>query len=105
MLIMSAPDALLRGLAESRTNLLPLAFHVSYWNNLGWTDPYSLDAATTRQRAYAATLPAEVYTPQLVVGGRIDLVGSDRDAVEAAIRRSLNAASNDYCRNAPWRGR
>jgi hypothetical protein len=51
-------------LAHDRPDVLPLAFHVSYGNRLGWRDPYSLDAATDRQGRYAALLPRNpVYTP------------------------------------------
>lgn len=57
--------------------ILPLAFHVDYWNDLGWTDPFSAPAFTARQRAYASSLHSSLYTPQLVVTGRVDLVGSD----------------------------
>jgi hypothetical protein len=81
-------DALLRELSRTRADVLPLAFHVTYWNNLGWRDPFSFDGATQRQRAYAAALPSEVYTPQLVVDGRADVVGSDRASATAAIRRA-----------------
>ena len=42
-------DAFLTDLARGRRDVLPLAFHVTYWNSLGWRDPYSLDAATSRQ--------------------------------------------------------
>ncbi len=80
-------DALLVDLARNRPDVLPLAFHVTYWNRLGWRDPYSLDAATDRQRRYAALLPSnQVYTPQIVVDGSRDVVGSDRDRVLGAIR-------------------
>jgi hypothetical protein len=81
-------DALLRELSRTRADVLPLAFHVTYWNNLGWRDPFSFDGATQRQRAYAATLPSEVYTPQLVIDGRADVVGSDRESTATAIRRA-----------------
>lgn len=84
-------DALLRELA-GRDDVLPLAFHVTYWNSLGWRDPFSLDLATARQRRYAAVLGTEVYTPQLVVDGRIDVVGSDRRGVAAALRQGASAA-------------
>jgi hypothetical protein len=78
-------DALLTELAR-RPDVLPLAFHVTYWNNLGWKDPYSFDAATARQRAYQRQLDADnIYTPQMIVDGRTDVVGSDRRAVERAI--------------------
>ncbi len=84
-------DALLTELA-ARPDLLPLAFHVTYWNALGWRDPFSLEAATARQRAYAVTLGEDtVYTPELVVNGRRAVVGSDRAAVAAA----LESASRD----------
>jgi len=72
-------DAFLTGLARQRRDVLPLAFHVTYWNSLGWKDPYSLDAATARQREYASHLGYDgVYTPQMVVDGTTGFVGSDR---------------------------
>jgi hypothetical protein len=80
-------DTLLHRLATSDVTLLPLAFHVTYWNYLGWRDPYSLEAATERQKAYARlTGAASVYTPQLIVDGRRDVIGSDQRAVMEAIR-------------------
>lgn len=78
-------DHLLVELAE-RQDILALAFHVTYWNNLGWRDPFSLDEATARQRAYQRSLGGEtIYTPQMVIDGRIDVVGSDRPAVSHAL--------------------
>ena len=81
-------DALLAELAASRYDVLPLGFHVDYWNQLSWRDRFSSQAATARQRDYAASLGAGVYTPQLVVDGSLQAVGSDRDAVLAAIRQA-----------------
>lgn len=82
-------DAIVSELARSRPDLLPLAFHVTYWNNLGWQDPFSFQAATDRQRRYvAASVSPNVYTPAMVVDGRRDVVGSDRPAVEAALARA-----------------
>jgi len=79
-------EAVLGGLVATRPDLLPLAFHVTYWDRLGWKDRYSLPAATARQRGYAAGFGADsVYTPQLVVDGARHVVGSDRRAVAAAI--------------------
>ncbi|MFE0756642.1 DUF1223 domain-containing protein [Inquilinus sp. NPDC058860] len=78
-------DALLATLAD-RPGVLPLAFHVDYWNRLGWTDPFSSAWATARQSAYAAQMGSgQVYTPQAVVDGGRDVVGSDREAMESAI--------------------
>ena len=72
--------------------MLALAFHVDYWDRLGWPDPYSSPEATARQRDYAAYLgEAQVYTPQIVVDGREGMVGSRRTEVIAAI----DAAAGD----------
>jgi hypothetical protein len=79
-------DAYLSELSRDRPDVLPLAFHVTYWNSLGWQDPYSLDAATQRQAQYAARFGESAYTPQMVVDGRKGLVGSNRRAAEAAIK-------------------
>jgi len=82
-------EALLTELAHHRADLLPLAFHVTYWNNLGWEDRYSLPAATERQRDYAHTRGSgDVFTPELVVDGTASVIGSDRHAAEAALRRA-----------------
>ena len=77
-------DALLTRLA-GRADLLPLAFHVTYWNALGWRDPYSFEAATERQAAYATELGGGSYTPEIVVDGRHGMVGSAAREVEASI--------------------
>jgi hypothetical protein len=69
-----------------RPNVLPLSFHVDYWDDLGWRDRYSLASATARQRVYARTLRrSSVYTPQAVIDGSRDIVGSQRAAVMEAI--------------------
>jgi hypothetical protein len=80
-------EAVLADLAQSRPDVLALAFHVTYWDRLGWADRYGLAAATARQRHYAAQfLQSEVYTPELVIDGWRQAVGSDRPAVLAALR-------------------
>jgi hypothetical protein len=87
-------DALLAELA-SRPEVLALSWHVDYWDRLGWKDPYSSAVATARQRDYARLRgTGEVYTPQIVVDGRWQAVGSDRAAVEEAIgaARHMSAA-------------
>ena len=88
-------DALLARLAE-RPDVLALDLHVTYWNQLGWHDPFSLEAATARQRDYAARLGLdEIYTPQLVAGGRHQVVGSDAAAVGAALAAAKAEAGPD----------
>lgn len=87
-------DAFLTDLARQRRDVLPLAFHVTYWDYLGWKDPYSLDAATARQRAYARYLGDDgVYTPQMVVDGATGFVGSSRsrglEAIAGAVRKPV----------------
>ena len=73
------------GQAEGRA-VVPLAFHVDYWNDLGWADPFSLPAWTERQRQYADALGDDrVYTPELVIGGGVGVVGSQTGAVGNAI--------------------
>jgi hypothetical protein len=84
-------DALLAELAN-RPDVLALSFHVDYWDRLGWKDPSSSREATARQEQYARLLNIDaVYTPQIVVDGRREAVGSDRAAVE----RALDAARRE----------
>jgi hypothetical protein len=72
--------------------VFPLSFHVDYWNNLGWTDPFSSAAYSERQRAYAAAWGSKrVYTPQMVVNGQTEFVGSDTTQRDRAIRLALRA--------------
>ena len=83
-------DRLLAGLAKTAgPHVAPLAFHVDYWDELGWADPYASPAWTERQRRYARALEdRHVYTPELVVGGQIGMVGSNVLAVSAAISKA-----------------
>jgi len=77
-------DALL-GTLTKRPAVIGLAWHVDYWDRLGWHDRYASSLATARQQAYARQLGNEVFTPALVIGGAQIVVGSDRHAVETAI--------------------
>jgi hypothetical protein len=79
-------DALLGELAR-HGDVLALGFHISYWDGPGWKDPFSSRSSTDRQRAYARLFGlGQVYTPQMVVDGAREMVGSDRDQVFAAVR-------------------
>jgi len=79
-------DALLGELARRR-DVVALGFHISYWDGPGWKDPFSSQSSTDRQRAYARLFGlAQVYTPQMIVDGAREMVGSNRDQVLAALR-------------------
>jgi hypothetical protein len=78
-------DRLLGELAQ-HDDVLPLSFHVTYWDRLGWPDTFGLEESTHRQERYADWLGrSQVYTPQMVIGGRIEVVGSARARVLDAI--------------------
>lgn len=90
----SCPPAeqVLLELDNNQSDVLALGFHVDYWDRLGWKDPYSSRMATDRQQGYQRLIGSEqIYTPQMVVDGRLDALGSDRDAVTAALRRARAA--------------
>lgn len=88
-------DAFLGELAE-RDDVIALSFHVDYWNYIGWDDQFSLTESTTRQRDYGRRLgKAYVYTPQIVVDGRAEAVGSNRNAVDNLIKMARAAQKVD----------
>ena len=69
--------------------VIPLSEHVEYWNGLGWRDPFSAPMFTQRQQEYADVLTAGlIYTPQMVVDGQTELIGSQRDIAHQAIARA-----------------
>lgn len=87
-------DELLPELAKLDSNIITLSFHVDYWNRLGWTDPFSSSEYSDRQRLYADFWKLEsVYTPELVINGEYEVVGSNRNAAESAIHKALNEKS------------
>src|SRR5580704_13674088 len=69
--------------------VLALGEHVDYWDRLGWRDSFSSAAYSARQSNYDARVfhRNEVYTPQLVVDGQLERVGSDVDAVQRAVKQ------------------
>lgn len=84
-------DELLGELAR-RPGIIALAYHVDYWDELGWKDRFSMPAATQRQRGYVKRLSrAGAFTPQIVVSGDTSLVGSNRAEVERAIKGDRDA--------------
>jgi hypothetical protein len=76
-----------------RGNIIPLAFHVDYWNYIGWTDPFASKQMTHRQKAYSRALGQRyIYTPEMVVNGTTQEVGSNRGGVEALIEAARKEA-------------
>jgi hypothetical protein len=87
-------DALLARLVREQpvdgAEIIALSLHVDYWNRLGWKDPYSSKAYSARQQQYAKGFgPDKLYTPQIVVDGREEVIGSD----DAAVRRTISGAA------------
>src|SRR5882757_1991885 len=78
-----------------------LSFHVDYWDRLGWKDPFSKADYTDRQTRYAETLKLlrGIYTPQAIVNGKIQLVGSDepklRKAIDGELAHTINPPIDD----------
>ncbi len=81
------------GELAQRGDVLALTFHVDYWDDLGWRDRFALPSAVQRQRAYAKNLGlSSVYTPQVIIDGHQNFVGSDRSAIGKALARPRNGA-------------
>src|SRR5208283_332006 len=85
-----AADALLGELA-ARPNVIALAFHVDYWDSIGWRDRFEISDAAPRQRRYVETLKlSNAFTPQAVIDGRASYVGSDRRGISEALAATSN---------------
>jgi len=83
-------DSVLRQIDLKQTRagqlIVGISEHVTYWNNLGWKDPFSAPEFTERQDVYASRMsPEGPYTPQMVVNGREQFVGSDVGALQRAL--------------------
>ncbi len=71
--------------------IVGISEHVTYWNRLGWSDPFSSDSFTARQSAYGERFHLDdVYTPQIVVNGRKQILGSDAPALLSAVKDQLD---------------
>jgi hypothetical protein len=72
-----------------RPDVLALSWEVTYWDYLGWTDTFGDRSYTARQWDYAAGLRhTEVYTPQIVINGRTDIVGDNAAELQSTIART-----------------
>jgi hypothetical protein len=75
--------------------LIPLSLPVDYWDYLGWKDTLAIPGHATRQRAYAQVRgDREIYTPQVVVNGIAQAIGSDRTGIDNAVAQSRNYPSS-----------
>ena len=92
-----AADEILGNYAKTNDgNIFPISFHVDYWNRLGWVDSFSNPAYTLRQNEYASKFNLEsIYTPQLIINGQKELVGSDDEKIATAkIRVGIDTGKN-----------
>lgn len=75
---------------KSGANVLALSFHVDYWDYIGWKDPYSSKDYTDRQKMYASVMNlSSIYTPQMIVNGETEFVGSNALIARKAIKQAL----------------
>lgn len=91
-------DALLRQIDGTKTSagqlIVGISEHVTYWNSLGWSDPFSSETYTARQNAYGSRFGLDsVYTPQMVINGTEQIVGSDRSGLLRAIQKEQQKPS------------
>ncbi len=70
-------------------NIVALAFHVDYWDQLGWKDPFSLKASTGRQRDYSRRV-GRMYTPQMIINGKVAMPGTSEEEVLEEIEKENN---------------
>ena len=91
-----AADELLKEMSDilnkENKRVVGLSFHVTYWNKLGWIDPYSDSLFTLRQKRYVSQLKlSQLYTPQAIVNGKSEFVGSN----PIAFREQVTQASTE----------
>jgi hypothetical protein len=83
-----------------RPDVLPLSFHVDYWNDGGWRDVFTFADATVRQHLYAGSLrESSVYTPQAIIDGQKAFVGSDRRAILSALSEAREGVATRIARS------
>lgn len=86
------PADAIAGRLTTNPSVIVLSFHINYWDELGWKDPFSSQVSTDRQYAYARVLEERsVFTPQVVVNGMQSVVGSQESAIEHAVETANRA--------------
>ncbi|MEO6844735.1 MAG: DUF1223 domain-containing protein, partial [Ginsengibacter sp.] len=84
------PADKLMGTYAAKENVITLSFHVDYWDRLGWKDPFSSKEYSARQYMYASALKGEVYTPQLIINGQEEMIGSDANKISVAVQNAFS---------------
>ena len=80
-------------------SIVALSFSIDYWDFIGWKDTLASPQFTARQKAYAAALgEGRVYTPEAIVDGLFDAVGSDKAAIDHAVKIGRGAKARSPCR-------
>lgn len=80
--------------AGYKGKLFVLAFHVDYWNYLGWSDPFSSSDYSNRQQQYGTLFRLNsVYTPQAVINGRFEMLGADEQKIRKTIESQLTSST------------
>lgn len=76
--------------------VIPLSYHVDYWDYIGWKDPFASKKFTQKQRVYGRKFySSSIYTPQLVINGQQHLVGSDKVKILKRIKQQLQNKKNE----------
>jgi hypothetical protein len=90
-----ADDTVSKLAKDYSENIYVLGFHVDYWNRLGWKDEFSNAAYTQRQQQYGVNFNLNsVYTPQVIINGKSEFVGSDGKKIRTALDNELKSTSN-----------
>jgi hypothetical protein len=91
-----AADRLVSELA-GRKDIIALSLPITYWDMLGWKDTFATDANTQRQKSYAKVLNRSgIYTPQMIIDGRLEVVGNQRERVLAALSSRGGDSAADF---------
>lgn len=89
-------------LSAKNVQVIPLGFHVDYWNSLGWKDRFSSAEFTQRQEQYTRALKVDgPYTPEMVVDGEVEFVGNDAGQAQRTIRQQASQLETAQVKIAP----
>src|SRR5947209_9582072 len=89
-------------LSAKNIQVIPLGFHVDYWNRLGWKDRFSSADFTQRQEEYTRALKVDgPYTPEMVVDGAVEFVGNDAGRAQSTIRQQASQLETAQVKIAP----